>query len=283
MYKVGDFCFEIKNHDHIPIPKNLSKFKVENEEVNYIYDLYVKDTIEIEENSFILEKDTIKIYADSHLQKRYIFFTGDNTPCACSQKEVGKNHTIIYVNALYVPFFQMETVFVSTLSLEKRLYPYEQFIFHSASIVLQGKTLLFTAPSGGGKSTQASLWEKYRNVSIVNGDRSLLVKKEDGFYTYGWPICGTSKICNNEQYPLLCIVVVQKDKENFVEELDYKTKVKTLISEMTINYHNIDFIQKAMDFIEQLASHTVMYRLHCTISEDAVTCLEERLTQDKLL
>ena len=79
-----------------------------------------------------------------------------------------------------------------------------------------------------------------------------------------------------------CIVVVAKGKENEVIELDYKQRVKKLISELTINYHYADFVNAAMDFIDNLAKSIKIYQLTCDISEDAVRCLEERMQEDGL-
>ena len=48
-------------------------------------------------------------------------------------------------------------------------------ILHSSFISRQGEGILFTAPSGTGKSTQADLWKRHEEgVTIINGDRSIL-------------------------------------------------------------------------------------------------------------
>ncbi|MEI3148349.1 MAG: PqqD family protein [Merdibacter sp.] len=126
------------------------------------------------------------------------------------------------------------------------------------------------------ESTQAKLWADHRGARTINGDRTLLCKEDGVYQACGWPICGSSQICYNEQYPLACIVVVVKGKENEVIELDYKQRVKRLISELTINYHYADFVNAAIDFIDDLAKTTKIYQLTCDISEDAVRCLEGR-------
>lgn len=74
----------------------------------------------------------------------------------------------------------------------------------------------------------------------------------------------------------------RQGEENEVIELDYKQRVKKLISELTINYHYADFVNAAMDFIDDLAKSIKIYQLTCDISEDAVRCLEERMQEDGL-
>lgn len=44
-----------------------------------------------------------------------------------------------------------------------------------------------------------------------------------------------------------------------------------------INYHNIDFVNNAYDFCEDLIQHIPIYHLACDISENAVECLEKQL------
>ncbi len=49
--------------------------------------------------------------------------------------------------------------------------------FHCSYILHQNRAILFAAPSGTGKSTQAALWEKYRGAEIIIGDRGLLFRR----------------------------------------------------------------------------------------------------------
>lgn len=48
-------------------------------------------------------------------------------------------------------------------------------VLHSSYIVTrQEQGILFSGPSGIGKSTQAALWQRYAGAEIVNGDRALV-------------------------------------------------------------------------------------------------------------
>ena len=136
---------------------------------------------------------------------------------------------------------------------------------------------MFSAPSETGKSTQAGLWEQYRGTRQINGDRSLLVREKDGWYAYGWPICGSSGICHNESYPIQTIVMLYQAKENVINRLGPAAAMKKVMSQITINMWNMEFQMEVMDLIQQLIAEIPVYELGCDISEDAVACLERVL------
>lgn len=69
-------------------------------------------------------------------------------------------------------------------------------VLHSSYIVTrQGQGILFSGPSGIGKSTQAALWQRYAGAEIVNGDRAL-VRPDTGTVS-GVFYAGTSGISRN--------------------------------------------------------------------------------------
>ena len=171
-------------------------------------------------------------------------------------------------------------MFISLLALERHLYVYDSYILHSAYMIKDGKAILFTAPSGVGKSTQADLWVKYRGARVINGDRSLLQNQDDRVSVCGFPVCGSSGICFNEDYPIAAIVILSQGKENIVMKPSKNEVIKKLFREITINYHNMPFFDDAMTFIEELYDKVPIYSLQCDISEDAVNCLEKQLLED---
>lgn len=63
----------------------------------------------------------------------------------------------------------------------------DALVLHCAYMQREGKAILFSAPGGTGKTTQATLWEKHRGTRVVNGDKAL-IRRVDGYaavrYTY---------------------------------------------------------------------------------------------------
>ena len=174
-----------------------------------------------------------------------------------------------------------DTVYLAAFSLEKQAIKDHSMILHSAYMCYEDTAVLFSAPSETGKSTQAGLWEKYRGTWTVNGDRSLLIREEDGWYANGWPVCGSSEICNNKSYPVRAIVMLSQAKENRISRLKGLEALRKVMEQITINAWNSEFQIQAMDELEILLKEVPVYHLECDISEDAVRCLEDVLADGR--
>ena len=48
----------------------------------------------------------------------------------------------------------------------------DAMVLHCSVLKVKSGVILFSGPSGIGKSTQAGLWTKYRKARVINGDRT---------------------------------------------------------------------------------------------------------------
>ena len=110
-----------------------------------------------------------------------------------------------------------------------------------------------------------------------DGDRSLLGKKEGRWIAQGWPVCGTSEVCHNEAIPIKAVVMLSQAKENRAEKLKPGQAFPLLYSQITVNKWNMQDHLHTMDLIEDFLGSVPVIHLGCTISEEAVECLEEAL------
>lgn len=311
-FQIGHVQLEIQMPDDMLIPENMKKFEKllddssaaqteENEEklekvsdnlltaleegnkrvyykIDFVQELQVIEKKLREEHTIKSElcRDTIRILNMGDKECRILNFHGASNPYAiCLETE--ENKILVWVDEGIRGMLIYDTVFVSLLLLEKVMIKNNALILHSAYMCRNDKAVLFSAPSETGKSTQADLWEKYRQTRTINGDKSLLIREDDGWYAYGWPVCGSSEICNNEDYPIHAIVMLHQAKENSVERLKGFALIQKLMAQITINMWNSEFQIKAMDLIEQLVGEVPVYELGCDISEEAVECLEKVL------
>lgn len=150
----------------------------------------------------------------------------------------------------------------------------DSLILHCAFTEYQGRAILFSAPSGTGKSTQAALWERYRGSRTVNGDRALLRRAGGVWTACGWPVCGSPEICGAGEVPIGAIVMLRQGKENRAERLVPARAFSLLYAQVTVNQWNPAFIRQAMALLEALIAQTPVVQLTCDMAEGAVRCLE---------
>ena len=153
----------------------------------------------------------------------------------------------------------------------------QSVILHCSVVKTGNQVMLLSGPSGIGKSTHADLWVKYKNAEVINGDRTLICKKGDQWMSLGWPICGSSEICHNEDYPISRVVFLGQAKENQGRRLSYVEGIKHLISQTTANNWNADFVQKVWQIIEEMAADVPVYEYACNMEKAAVKELEKLL------
>lgn len=174
----------------------------------------------------------------------------------------------------------------STLGNLLRLIPMRRIflhhgavLLHASQIALDGKGILFTAPSGTGKSTQARLWEKYRHARLVCNDRTLL---RDG-KTYGYPMDGSQPVAQNSVNALGAIVVLGQAPENHISRLRPSAALSALMSQLVLDCWDGSAKEAALSLLMELVSTVPVYRLRCTPEESAVACLEQSLKEDGVI
>ena len=286
-YKFGHTSVALLLPDEMMIPENMGLFECQGEEVQKVCELQLVDDLERIIQSFLTENPNVQMIARNNMkifrlqdkECRILHFEGETVPYAFFVEE-SNEYSKTYVSDHVREMLKYDAVFGSLLGLEKIMIESDAMILHSAYMCREGKAILFSAPSETGKSTQANLWGKYRGTRTINGDRSLLIREEDGWYAYGWPICGSSEICHNESYPIQAIVMLHQAKENRIHKLSLLESVKKLISQITINMWNSKFQMRALDQIQKLAVEIPVYELGCDISEEAVKCLENILEEN---
>ena len=290
-YRIGHVYICITMPEDMPRPENLSRFLVRYEEkeefsgeerIHYTLE-YTDDISTIQEDVQKEQLDYKKIIRENLCvfytqtgECRCIYLFGASKPYAISSQR-GEYEYHVWIDSQIKEMLTYDTVFVAMLSLERHMIQKDAMILHSAYMCYHNTAVLFSAPSETGKSTQASLWEKYRGTRTINGDRSLLIREKGSWYAYGWPVCGSSEVCENEVYPIRAIVMLRQAKTNQVYPLTGFQAVREIMEQITINSWNTDFQIKVMDQLEQLIQEVPVYRLECDISEQAVECLEQRL------
>ena len=154
-------------------------------------------------------------------------------------------------------------------------------LLHASHIKWKNQSILFTAPSGTGKSTQADLWEKYEQAEIINGDRAALRKQENHYYAYGLPYAGSSNIFTNDKGIIAAIIVLRQDKQNSIIKLNESDAFRYLYSEMTVQYWDKKYQDILIQELIALIKEVPIYLLKCRPDRESVKMVKQIITERK--
>lgn len=164
---------------------------------------------------------------------------------------------------------------IETLMIRK-----DRLCFHAACIETQLGGILFSGPSGIGKSTQAALWETYQSARQINGDRPILQKRQEGWAAWGSPYAGSSHCHVNDHCPVTAIVMLRKAEDCSVRRLSLQEAFRAVWSGITIHSEDVSFVEKASDLVIALIGMVPVYEFSCTPDEYAVKYLEQELRKE---
>ncbi len=146
---------------------------------------------------------------------------------------------------------------------------YNTLLFHASLVDFNGYGVLFTGPSGVGKTTQAQLWDKYLSAEIVNGDKAFIRKVDGEFYAYGLPWKGSSDYCLNKKLPLKGIIALSQGEENKISKSDLSS-AENLMPHIFLPHWDEKCLVRSLDTFDDLIKNLSVWTLECRPDEEAV-------------
>lgn len=152
-----------------------------------------------------------------------------------------------------------------------------RLLLHCAYILYEGEAILFTAPSGTGKSTQAELWRSHLGATVVNGDRAVIGMENGCMMAYGVPISGSSDDCENISAPVRAVVSLCQAKENTIRRLSGAQALKHLMrGAYILPEHQTDF-PRQVELAAQMLPNAAVFHLACLPNVEAAQLLRSQL------
>lgn len=149
--------------------------------------------------------------------------------------------------------------------------------FHSSLIDYQGHGLMFLGPSGIGKTTQAELWNKYRDALIINGDIVFVQETEEAFLGWGTPWHGSSPYCENTNVPVEALIILKQAPENSIRKLEGFEKVTAVSNSVFYPRWLENGMELCLETLDHLLSKIPVYELSCRPDEEAVELTEKTI------
>lgn len=167
---------------------------------------------------------------------------------------------------------------------EKLLFD-DVILFHSSVICINNKAVLFTAPSGTGKSTHTRLWREHfgDKLTMINDDKPLLhIDTNKNIITaYGTAFGGKDNIQTNTSAEAAAIVILHQAKENEIAQLTESEAFPMLLNQ-TYRVKTAQGVSRTLELVYKLAKLPV-FSLGCNISDEAVMLVYETLKGKNLL
>ena len=280
-FRIADLNIRMESEVPLNIVDYFKVFeKSENEDkINVIYKIKQIDSPIVFEKEPIYQNQNMNVYRVEGTEYRQFSWWNahENYPITlkCGEKEPLVYE--IYLTESQMRMFTQKIHFGGYLAMEKVMLINDTFQLHASVVEKNGKGILFTAPSGTGKSTQANLWKEYEKAVIINGDKAMIRKNDGKFSVYGSPYAGSSKIYKDISAPVHGIVVLAQAKENRIEVLPKAEAFMKIFKESVVNIWNEDYLIRLTGLIQELVSEVPIYYLACRPDKSAVNLLKKKL------
>ena len=157
-------------------------------------------------------------------------------------------------------------------------YAFEEFalmhkrmVIHGSCVAVNGKAIVFVAPSGTGKSTHTGLWLKHiPNTECINDDTPVIrLDRTEAVYACGSPWSGKTDLNTNREVPLAAVVLLRRGEENKLTPVSGLDAYARILGE-TRKLPFKDSMENASTLAAELMERVPIYDFTCNVSEDAV-------------
>ncbi len=173
-----------------------------------------------------------------------------------------------------LPDAYLESV-VAYRQIAERLPTYGAMVFHGAVVVLDGRAYAFAARSGTGKTTHLRLWLKAfgERAYVLNGDKPILLCKDDGVYVCGTPWRGKENLGEGGILPLSGIGFLKRSEENAAKPMASADAV-IAFSQQVYMPKNAEALLQTMTLCDRVLSSVPLLDMYCNMDMEAALVTE---------
>ena len=244
-----DLCLEFQPVDRLPNPEGVCLFR----------------------------KPDRQVFASGECRITYLGALADGLDGAylCISRQGG--HGVARFLTRELPFGLTANVVMRAMELEEMTARNRAFLLHASFVRWGDRAILFTAPSGTGKSTQAELWCHFCGAELMNGDRVIVRMEGDQALACGVPFCGSSGVTKNASLPLAAIVYLSQAPQTRIEPLTGYRAFRRVWEGCSVSVWDRDAVSATSQTVMDVLEAVPMYHLACTPDETAVDALKKLL------
>ncbi len=274
-YSFGDCKIEIRSENEIITEGNYSRFLDDFETPDFIINVFKVNVLPDKIGECVFKNDEGSLYYGAASRKYKACF--DSKSKRYFDYSCFENNKDLYINypGDITEFIVFEGIDLVSLLLQKGIG-----VLHCSYIEFEDEAILFAGDKQVGKSTQAALWEEYKGVTVLNGDRAGVFEDNGKIYACGVPYCGTSGICHNKKLPVKAIVALSKGSENVVSKPSPFESVMFIAGRFSHNYWDELTAEMTFAIAENICKNTTVLSYSCLKDETAVNFLEDVLKRE---
>lgn len=280
-YYFADSCLKVCDNKLL----HDSSFAYFENKTSFVNEIKLNMSTELPLNENVSNESTGSGISISDINGEKWIFSHTDTRNSCVI-EANRNCSVLYgfidntelsdENFLKVKYSQL-----LRLAIECHLIHCGGVSLHASCIEKSQKAVLFTAPSGTGKSTQANIWKNCMGAKIINGDRPFLRRFSDSVQAYGVPWDGKEQLFLQENYLVEAIVEVRRSNNNSVRALSEDQAFRLMMKQCFIPMWDDKAKFLLIETIRLISRMIPFYRLFCLPDESAALLLNDVLFKDE--
>ncbi|MGB5684189.1 MAG: hypothetical protein WBM35_00135 [Candidatus Electrothrix sp.] len=173
-------------------------------------------------------------------------------------------------DSVFNPFHLAVRLFLLQHSFINR----QGLIIHAAGGAIQGKGMVFAAPSGTGKSTLCRLLQQSSYNRLFSEERLIVRSMNQQWHVWGTPWHGEGNIARNESAPLSAIIFLKQSQRTKITQLSSSDGLHRLIQTASIPWYSEEWTDKGLALCESLILDIPMFELAFRPDQAAVEAVE---------
>lgn len=282
-YRIADLKIEVES-DSLPILDRLDQYQAEhNDQIDVRITLKSQERIQIPPGKRIADQSFYWVKNPPPREGYQIFTTENEGERVLTLADMNKEwnaasiHYLNYLGKRAWENYEIQTAVYSHLVMgllfRYSLLFHRGIVVHASTIQWNGKAIMFSAPSGTGKSTHVRLWQQAlgNDIKVLNDDTpAVRFAGNHGPRVYGTPWCGSSNMHCNDSAPLGAIVLLQQAPENSLQRLNRQQAAAMLMPRSFLPYFDRHMLSLACDTLEAMISSVPVYLLKCLPNQEAM-------------
>lgn len=277
---IAGLCLRIDHPENIAVTDRFAPFVCEDRQPDYTADFRQVDSLPAvppavyEDVCWRLHPD-----GDGHFLRTFFDAPRDMTTYALGTYCWGKRRIEIRYLPKGLPnVLPLENCFFN-LAWEELMLRNRRLVLHASCVRTHLGGLLFSGPSGIGKSTQSKLWISRFGGQILNEDRPIVQLTDDQVLAWGAPYAGSSRCYINESCPVKAIIRLRQGEACSLRKLSGREAFTAVYSGLALNTYDPQAVEAACDLTGKLLSQVPVLDFTCTPEPEASAFLEKEVAR----